>query len=148
MKKLVLFFIVLIIPMAAEASKEQIHNPRSVSLVVFTGEHFGEVKAGITANAEMADQITLEIQGEKIEIPKQVYGYLAKPLLNTFQIRTEQGYDELPHLYVYLVLQFQTANGEWLPKKVHVNYYNGKIESMSIQTPKEEGGYSWEKIEL
>jgi len=144
----ILFLALLILPINLEASQEQILNPNSVSLTVFAGEHFGNVKATITSNDEVVQNIELEVKNEKVIIPKEVYGYLKKPFLNSFQIRTERGYDEYPHLYIYLELQFKTDSGEWIPKKVHLDYYNGVIQSISIRTPKDKDSYSWDSIEL
>ena len=152
MKKIISIFlfslVFLISPYGSEASQEQILNPNSVSLTVFAGEYFGNVKAMITSNDELVQNIELVVKNEKVIIPKEVYGYLKKPFLNSFQIRTERGYDEYPHLYVYLELQYKTDNGEWIPKKVHLDYYNGVIQSINIQTPKDKNSYSWDSIKL
>lgn len=145
---LILLFVLLIFPINLEASQELIINPSSVSLKAFAGEYFGEVKATIIANEERVEKVELTVQGKNIDIPTKVYEYLEKPLLNTFQIRTERGYDEFPHLYVYLELAFKTKKDEWLPKKIHLDYYGGVIQAISIQTPEDKNNSSWDSIKL
>ena len=91
------------------------------------------------ATERRISDIKLQVGGKSVRVPEKAYRDLASPLLNTVELRTDPGYDKEPWLYVVFELGHRTADGQWRPKRVHIAYQAGRIESRSIDTPNPDG---------
>jgi hypothetical protein len=117
------------------ATQERILVPHEISIVADAGQPFGEVRACLRTREGRIEGIDLEVAGKKILIPAAAYADLRIPLSSTLQLRTDPGYEKEPWLYVYFELAHRTPDGQSRPKRVHIAYHRGKIESRSIETP-------------
>ncbi len=132
-----------LLPRFGFSSEEQILEPSQVSLRADAGAPFGEVSVNIRTKGRNAERrissIELTIGGKAVRIPEKAYSDLALPLLNTVELRTEPGYDRNPWLYIFLQTAYRTSDGQWRPKRIHIAFHAGRVESRSIDTPNADG---------
>ena len=140
------------LPRVSFGSQEEILEPSEVSIRADAEARFGEVRATIRTKGRGAERrisdIKLQVGGKPVRIPEKAYSDLASPLLNTVELRTEAGYDKEPWLYISFQVGFSTAEGHWCPKRVHIAYHAGRIESRSIETPNPDGSFAWKQEKL
>lgn len=124
-------------------SEEEILEPAEATLCAEAGKPFGEVSVTVRANGRDAgrriSEIKLQVGGKHIPVPEKSFNDLTVPLLNTLELRTCTDFDGKPWLYIVFQLAHRTADGQWRPKKVHIAYHAGRIESRSIETPGADG---------
>lgn len=140
------------LPRVSFGSPEEILEPSEVSIRAEAGARFGEVRATVRTKGRGAErrisEINLGVGSKSVRIPEKAYSDLASPLLNTVELRTEAGYDKEPWLYVFFQVGFSTAEGHWCPKRVHIAYHAGRLESRSIETPNPDGSFTWKEDKL
>ncbi|MDQ6633015.1 MAG: hypothetical protein M3Y82_14870 [Verrucomicrobiota bacterium] len=149
---LVLSALLFLMPQVGFSSEEDILEPNEISLSSDAGIPFGEVKVTIRAQGHDSKRrisdIKLQVGSKSIRVPEKAYKDLTLPLLGTVELRKAAGYDKKPWLYIFFRLGFRTSDGEWRPKRVHISYHAGSIESRSIETPNLDGSYTWKEDKL
>jgi hypothetical protein len=140
---IVLSVLLCLLPQVSFCSEEDILEPVEVSIRANAGAPFGQVSATIRTKGRDLDRrisdIELQVGSKSVRIPEKAYTDLALPLLNTVELRTEAGYDKEPWLYIFFQVGFRTSDGQWRPKRVHIAYHAGRIESRSIEIPNPDG---------
>jgi hypothetical protein len=134
-------------------SEEDILEPVEVSIRADAGAPFGEVSATIRTKGSEPERrisgIKLHVGSKSVRIPEEAYSDLTLPLLNTIELRREGGRrDNEPWLYIFFQVGFRTSDGQWRPKRVHIAYHAGRIESRSIETPNPDGSATWKEDKL
>lgn len=139
----IVLVLIVLLSQPSLCSEELVLEPAEVSIRADAGQPFGKVSATIRADGRDAERrvadIKLQVGGKSVPIPEKAYRDLASPLLNTLELRTEVGYDKSPWLYIVFQVGFRTADGLWQPKRVHIAYHAGRIESRSIEAPNPDG---------
>ncbi len=134
---------VCVLPWFVFGSEEEILEPVEISLRADGGTPFGEVSVSIRTKGRDSERriadIQLKVGGKAVRVPEKAYSGLTSPLLNTVELRTEAGYDKHPWLYIYFQTAYRTSDGQWRPKRVHIAYRAGRIESRSIETLNADG---------
>ena len=124
---------------AASASEEEILSPHKVTITADGRKAFGEVSATLETNKDGLDRriksIILTVDGKAFVVPKEQYGDLRNPLVQTAEFRTEAGFDQHPWLYLTFQLAKQGANSASERARVYIRYQNGKLMERSIQEP-------------
>ena len=92
--------------------------------------------------------LTLDMDGKPVSVPKAAYIDLQDPLLHTLELRTESRRGNAPRLYVYFELAYKTSDGHLRPKRVHITYHEGRIESRSIDVPITDDESVWKEEKL
>lgn len=132
-----------LMPLPGLSSEEEILEPSEATLRAHAGKPFGEVSLTIRAKGHDAgrriSEIKLRVSGKSVAVPDKSFNDLAVPLLNTLELRTCTDFEGKPWLYIVFQLAHRTAEGQWRPKKVHIAYHAGRIESRSIETPNADG---------
>lgn len=132
-----------LLPQISFCSEEEILEPVEVSIRADAGASFGEVSATIRTRGRDSERrisdIKLQVGSKSVRIPEKAYSDLASPLLNSVELRTEASYDKEPWLYIFFQVGFRTSDSQWRPKRVHIAYHAGRIESRSIETPNPDG---------
>lgn len=120
----ILSALLCLLPQVSLCSQEFILEPIEVSIRADAGEPFGEVSTTICASGRDSERrisdIKLRVGSKSVRIPERAYSDLESPLL-VFQVG------------------FRTSDGQWHPKRVHIAYHAGRIESRSIETPNADG---------
>jgi hypothetical protein len=150
--RIVLLALLCLLPRIGFCSEEEILEPIEVTTRADAGSTFGQISVTVRTKGRDSDRriddIKLEVSGKTVRIPKKAYSDLASPLLNTVELRTEAGYDKNPWLYIFFQVGFRTADGQWRPKRVHIAYHAGRIESRSIETPNPDGTFTRKEDKL
>jgi hypothetical protein len=131
------FLLVLATAGVAVASKERIHEWRSLELSAVT-EHFGLVEVRASADAK-GNVNTLRVSyGEaSITVPEQWIDVLPDLPLSSVEIRSEPGDDSRPWLYLFFRKGLPGANKT---VEVHIAFRSGKLDSASTMTSDGKGG--------
>ena len=141
--RLVLTAVLCLLPQWGLCSQELTLEPTETSLRADAGAPFGEVSVTIRTKGRDTERrisdIKLQVGGKSVRVPEKAYQDLASPLLNTVELRTDPGYDKEPWLYIVFEVAHRTSDGQWRPKRVHIAYQAGRIESRSIDTPNPDG---------
>lgn len=145
-------FLLAILPQICFCSEEMILEPAEVNIRADAGASFGEVIVTIRTkgldSARRISDIKLQVGSKPVRIPERAYSDLELPLLNTVELRTEPGYDKEPLLYIFFQTGYRTSDRQWRPKRVHIAYHAGRVESRSIETPNPDGSYTWNQDKL
>ncbi len=142
---------------ASPASVEQIHKldthevtARRITIAAQTIPAYGMVKAVISRREGRPDAIGA-IQaiylGNTVTIPDKALASMERVFMDTWQIRTEPGYDAFPWLYLVVKAPHKTAAGEAIPKTIHFAFYRGKFKRVSISTPLSKDSSQWQSME-
>jgi hypothetical protein len=124
---------------AAVASEEEILSPHKVTITADGRKPFGEVSATLETTKDGKDSriksITLTVDGKAFVVPKEQFGDLRDPLIQTAEFRSETGFDKHPWLYLTFQLAKAGANAPSERQRVYIRYQNGKLMERSIQEP-------------
>jgi len=150
MKYLVISLGIVCIAWGAAAASEEEFLPshkvtitadgRKATITADGGKTFGKVSAAFETTKDGADRIKsilLTVDGKEFVVPKEQFGDLRDPLIQTAEFRTEAGFDKHPWLYLTFQLAKQEAKSTSDRPRVYIRYQNGKLMERTIQQPQE-----------
>jgi hypothetical protein len=137
--------LLLLAPLAASASQEQIHPWRRAAVTVETG-FFGAVQVRWTADARKPRlaSLTVGLGGKTLKVPDRALRALSGVDASSMAVHTERGYDKDPWLYVVFRM---TPRGPKVKNRwAYFAIQGGKLKYVNVKIQTKDNQYRFEKL--